>query len=166
MATSRGRKKITTTHLAFTQSHTFMFRGCRNMQALLTPTTPESTVELVNHFIGKLVESGLTVTFDPKTGQHDVTCRPFGSGFGITIAAILSGSDASYHTYTEYKFGRTAEVELNLCYLPGFADHKPAVRAVEKVFAEWLRPSAPVDVYNSRRRYLYPVRIARDRHGK
>ena len=150
------RRTLRRNHGAYTQTHTFMFRGCRNTDALLSPQTVKATEHLVNTFTSKLVEAGFTVTYENKTGKHDVMCRPFGKKFGITMGAILSGSDASCHTYPEWKFGRTFELELNLCYLPARADHAPAVKATKQAFKAWLQPKR-ISVFHSQKRRLYPV---------
>jgi len=140
----------------YTRNHTFMFRGCRNTSVLLSPDTPEGVEHLMHMFVGKLIQAGFTVTCDNQTGRYDCICRPFGTGFGVTMLGILSGSGASWHGYPEHCFGNTLDLDFNLCYLPDRADHAPALRGVRMVFGEWLRPRR-INIYHSDKRFLYPI---------
>jgi len=133
-----------------------MFRGCSNSEALYSPEDTEGVEKLMHMFVGKLVEAGFAVTLDNKTGKHDCMCRPFGTGFGVTMVGILTGSGASWHGYPEHRYGRTIEIDFNLCYLPGRSDHMEALRGVRTVFKDWLKPKK-IHVYQSERRYLYAV---------
>jgi hypothetical protein len=148
----------------YTQTHTFVFRGCSNAEAIYSPTSGEKAVRhLEQMFVGKLIEAGFRVTGESVSQanggvkfKYDVLCRPFGIGHGVTMTAILSASDASYHTYVESRYGRSAELELNLCYLDGRSDHSVSVHEIPKVFGEWLMPEK-VEILHSRKRFLRPM---------
>ena len=140
----------------YTRNHAYMFRGCENVQALYSPENSAGTEVLMHMFVGKLVESGFTVTCDNATGRYDCICRPFGSGFGVTILGILSGSGASWHGYPEASFGRTVEIDFNLCYLPKRTNHADALARVPNIFGAWLR-AKKIEEYHSKKRLLYAM---------
>jgi hypothetical protein len=120
----------------------------------------------MHEFVGKIIESGLEVTGEnTESGfKYDVLCRGFGKGFGVTMAAILSGSDLTLHAYIEKRYGITAEIEGNLCYLPGRSDHTPAIKKLKPVFKDWLKARS-VREHHSNKRYLNPLSRQRKRKG-
>lgn len=146
------------THRGYTQTDTFMFRGCRNKKAFMSPSTKEGMEELKHVFVAKLVESGFEVTGEngPHGFEYDVMCRGFGPDCAVTMVAILSGSDATIHGYGEEEFGVSVELELNLCYLPNRRDHSFAVEKSVEVFKKWLGARS-VERMRSKRRMLKPI---------
>ncbi len=79
------------------------------------------------------------------------------------MGATLIASDASVHTYPEWRYGGTYELELNLCYLTKKArrQHHIGIKGVVVEFKRWLQPN-DVEVENSRARYFRPVKRRRE----
>ncbi len=67
-------------HRGYTQTDTFIFRGCRNKKSFMSPSTKEGVEELKHEFVAKLIESGFEVTGEngPHGFEYDVMCRGFG----------------------------------------------------------------------------------------
>ena len=117
----------------YTQTHTLVFRYCRNVELLRSALGKKEIRKMI---IVALRKAGFVITKE-DSGALDVQCRPFGRRYyGYTATAILTSSDAAVHTYPERKYHRTMQLKLNLCYLKPEAErsHTEHVESAMPIF--------------------------------
>jgi len=136
----------------YRRTHTLSFYGCE-CKHIFSPSVDGELAKLVVLFEQSLINAGFTITTD-ISGKHDIVARPFGDGYGYTVMAVLSESSCVVHTYPEDRFGRTVEVELNLCYLS--VDHGENIRSLVRALEALFKPTS-FERCDSPKRYLDPV---------
>jgi hypothetical protein len=140
---------------AYTQTHTFTLRGCERVYELLSSRGEE---EINKAFGNMLVKAGIKVRKNPKNKKRRVMSDMFGGKGGYTGAAILGSSAADIHTYPEEMYGKTVEVEVNVCSLNGDAMELHIRTMMELMFrlVTTFRPKETI--YRvSDKRYLEPL---------